>query len=883
MFVTALGLTALLLVALLLCVKPLGLYMAQVFEGRALLAMRLGGPLEARLYRVCGVDPAREMDWREYALALLKFNILGALALYLLQRCQAWLPLNPQKFSNLSPDSAFNTAVSFVTNTNWQGYSGETTMSYLTQMVGLTVQNFLSAATGLVIAIALIRGLARHGSATIGNAWVDVTRSTLYVLLPLSLVLAMVLVSQGVIQNLGNYRDVVTLEPLTYQVPQTDAAGNAATDSAGKPLQRSVTSTTQTLPMGPVASQESIKELGTNGGGFFNANSAHPFENPSALTNFLEMLAILLIPAALTYTFGRMVGDTRQGWAVLAAMALLFVTLLAVVLQAELAGNPLLAHLGVDQAGGNMEGKETRFGSAASALFAAVTTATSCGAVNGMHDSFTPLGGLVPLFQMQLGEVVFGGVGTGLYSMLIFAIVGVFIAGLMIGRTPEYLGKKIEAFEMKMSSIAILVMPLIVLTGTAIAVSTGPGRAAVGNPGAHGFSEILYAFSSAGNNNGSAFGGISANTPFYNVALGITMWLGRFWPIAAVLAVAGSLAAKKRIPPGEGTMPTHGVTFVVLLIGTVLLVGALTFVPALALGPIVEHLMLWARGGRMNRRSAALFDRSLLKPACLDALTKLSPRVQWRNPVMFVVYVGSLLTTGLWLRALAGHGEAPAWFIFNVALWLWFTVLFANFAESLAEGRSKAQAAALRGLKQTVWAKKLADPSRHERISSVRADELRRGDVVLIEAGDHIPADGDVIQGAASVDESAITGESAPVIRESGGDFSAVTGGTRVLSDWIIVQVSVNPGETFLDRMIAMVENARRQKTPNEIALTILLVALTLVFLLATATLLPYSLYSVAVTGSGSPISITALIALLDVPDPDHHRRNCFRPSVSPA
>jgi K+-transporting ATPase ATPase A chain len=602
MFVTALGLTALLLLALLLCVRPLGLYMARVFEGRALFAMRLGAPLEARLYRMCGVDPAREMDWREYALALLKFNIFGALALYGLQRCQAWLPLNPQKFSNLSPDSAFNTAVSFVTNTNWQGYSGESAMSYLTQMAGLTVQNFLSAATGLVIAIALIRGLARHGSATIGNAWVDVTRSTLYILLPLSVVLALVLVSQGVIQNLVAYRDVVTLEPLSYQVPQTDAAGNAATDPAGKPLQHSVTSTTQTLPMGPVASQESIKELGTNGGGFFNANSAHPFENPSALSNFLEMLAILVIPAALTYTFGRMVGDTRQGWAVLAAMGLLFAALLVVVVQAELAGNPLLAHLGVDQtagiaqSGGNMEGKETRFGSVASALFAAVTTATSCGAVNSMHDSFTPLGGLVPLFQMQLGEVVFGGVGTGLYSMLIFAIVGVFIAGLMIGRTPEYLGKKIEAFEMKMSSIAILVMPLIVLTGTAIAVSTEPGRAAVGNPGAHGFSEILYAFSSAGNNNGSAFGGISANTPFYNVALAITMWLGRFWPIAAVLAVAGSLAAKKRIPPGEGTMPTHGFTFVVLLIGTVLLVGALTFVPALALGPIVEHLMLWHAG-----------------------------------------------------------------------------------------------------------------------------------------------------------------------------------------------------------------------------------------------------------------------------------------------
>ena len=588
---SAATLIALFLLALIACVKPLGLYMANLFEGRPIWPLRAGAAIERRLYRLCGVDPTVEMGWKHYAIALLVFNALGALTVYALQRCQAWLPLNPQRFPNLSPDSAFNTAVSFVTNTNWQAYSGESAMSYLTQMAGLTVQNFLSAASGIVVAVALIRGLARHSSATIGNLWVDVTRATLYVLLPLALLLALGLVSQGVIQNFSSYRDVTTLEPLTYQ--------EAGTDAAGKPVQESRTTRTQTLPMGPVASQESIKELGTNGGGFFNANSAHPFENPTALTNFIEMLAILVIPAALTYTFGRMVGDTRQGWAVLAAMAILFVALLAVVVHSESQGNPLVARLGVDQgasltqSGGNMEGKETRFGIAASALFAAVTTATSCGAVNSMHDSFTPLGGFVPLFQMQLGEVVFGGVGTGLYSMLIFAIVGVFIAGLMIGRTPEYLGKKIEAFEMKMSSIAILVMPFIVLTGTALAVSIDAGRAGVANPGAHGFSEILYAFSSAGNNNGSAFAGISANTPFYNVALALTMWLGRFWPIMAVLAVAGSLAAKKRIPVSDGTMPTHGVTFVILLIGTVLLVGALTFVPALALGPIVEHLMLW--------------------------------------------------------------------------------------------------------------------------------------------------------------------------------------------------------------------------------------------------------------------------------------------------
>jgi potassium-transporting ATPase potassium-binding subunit len=588
------------LLLVLAAAKPLGLYMANVFDGRAVWPVRVGAPLERAIYRLCGVAPTREMGWKEYAVGLLLFNALGALALYLLQRCQLWLPLNPQQFTNLSADSAFNTAVSFITNTNWQGYSGESAMSYLTQMAGLAVQNFLSAASGIVVAIVLIRGLARHSVQTVGNVWADLTRSTLYVLLPLALVLALALVSQGVIQNFSPYREVTTLEPLTYQQPKTDGAGNPLKDAAGNPVMETLAIHAQTLPMGPIASQESIKELGTNGGGFVNANSAHPYENPTAIANLLEMLAILIVPAALTYTFGRMVGDTRQGWAVLAAMVILFVSLLSIAAYNEQRGNPLLPALGVDQAasasqsGGNMEGKETRFGIAASALFATVTTATSCGATNSLHDSFTPLGGFVPLFQMQLGEVVFGGVGTGLYSMLIFAIVGVFIAGLMIGRTPEYLGKKIEAFEMKMSSIAILVMPFIVLTGTAIAVSVDAGRAAVGNPGAHGFSEILYAFSSAGNNNGSAFAGISANTPFYNVALALTMWLGRFWPIVAVLAVAGSLAAKKRIPVSDGTMPTHGPTFVVLLIGTVLLVGALTFVPALALGPIVEHVMLWS-------------------------------------------------------------------------------------------------------------------------------------------------------------------------------------------------------------------------------------------------------------------------------------------------
>jgi K+-transporting ATPase ATPase A chain len=472
-------------------------------------------------------------------------------------------------------------------------------MSYLTQMAGLAVQNFLSAATGIAVVVALIRGFARHTARSIGNFWTDVTRATLYILLPLSTLLAILLVGQGVVQNFSAYKDVPTVETLAYQAPKTDAAGTPLKDAAGNPVLENLTTQKQTLPMGPVASQEAIKLLGTNGGGFTNANSAHPYENPTPLSNLLEMLAMVLIPAALTYTFGKMVGDTRQGWAVLAAMLILFVGLVSLVGHSEQVGNPRIAALGVDQAaslqqsGGNMEGKETRFGIGASALFTTIATGTSTGAVNSAHDSLTPLGGFVPLFNMQLGEVVLGGVGTGLYSMLIFAIIGVFIAGLMIGRTPEYLGKKIEAFEMKMSSVAILVMPFIVLLGTAIAVSVADGKAGVANPGAHGFSEILYAFTSAGNNNGSAFAGISANTPFYNTALGLVMWLGRFWPIAAVLAVAGSLAAKKRVPVTAGTMLTYGPTFIILLIGTVLLVGALTFVPALALGPILEHIVMW--------------------------------------------------------------------------------------------------------------------------------------------------------------------------------------------------------------------------------------------------------------------------------------------------
>jgi K+-transporting ATPase ATPase A chain len=583
-------LLGLFLVVLLLTVKPMGTYIANVMEGR----FRLAGKIESPIYRLCGIRQDEEMGWLKYAFAILLFNALGVFVVYALQRLQADLPLNPQALANISPDSAFNTALSFVTNTNWQGYGGESTMSYLTQMLALAVQNFLSAATGIVVVIALIRGFARHSAKTVGNAWVDLTRITLHVLLPISVVYAVFLTSQGVIQNFDAYKEVTTLEVTSFETPKLDAAGQALKDDQGAIVTEPAQTQSQTLAMGPVASQEAIKMLGTNGGGFMNANSAHPYENPTPLTNFIQMLSIFLIPAALCFTFGRMVGDTRQGWAVLAAMTIMFVVLAYAAMHFEQQANPLLTQLGVDASTGNMEGKETRFGIAESGLFATITTLASCGAVNAMHDSFTPLGGMVPLVDMQLGEVVFGGVGTGLYGMLVFAIMAVFIAGLMIGRTPEYLGKKIEAFEMKMVSIAILVTPLLVLVGTAIAVMAADGRAGIANPGAHGFSEILYAFTSAANNNGSAFAGLSANTPFYNVMLGIAMWFGRFGVIVPVLALAGSLAAKKRIAVGAGTLPTHGPLFVTLLIGTVLLVGLLNYVPALALGPVIEHLVLWA-------------------------------------------------------------------------------------------------------------------------------------------------------------------------------------------------------------------------------------------------------------------------------------------------
>ena len=585
---------------LLLLAWPLGQWLAAVAEGQLPRWMAPFAAAERGLYRLAGIDPAAGMGWRQYAIALVVFNFLGVIAVYALQRLQGVLPLNPQGLAGVGADSSFNTAISFVTNTNWQGYGGEATMSTLTQMLALAVQNFLSAATGIVVAVALVRGFAARSASSIGNFWVDITRVTAYVLLPLSLLFALFLVSQGVIQNFSPYQEVTTLDTTTYQQPKTGLDGQPLKDDKGAPVMEDVETDKQTLAMGPVASQEAIKMLGTNGGGFFNANSAHPYENPTALTNFVQMLAIFLIPAALVFMFGHRVGDARQGWAVLAAITAIFVVAVVVVIAQEQQGNPLLAALGADQTasatqpGGNMEGKEARFGIAATGLFAAITTAASCGAVIGMHDSFTPLGGAVPLVLMQLGEVVFGGVGTGLYGMLVFAILAVFIAGLMIGRTPEYLGKKIETYEMKMVSVAILVTPILVLAGTAVAVLADAGKVGIANPGAHGYSEILYAFTSAGNNNGSAFAGLSANTPFYNTMLAVAMWFGRFGVIVPVLAIAGSLAAKKRMAVTGGTLPTHGPLFVVLLIVTVLLVGLLNYVPALALGPVVEHLMLWS-------------------------------------------------------------------------------------------------------------------------------------------------------------------------------------------------------------------------------------------------------------------------------------------------
>lgn len=572
---------ALFLALLVALAAPLGAYMARVYAGDARIAARVFGPVERLIYRLSGVDADEAMSFRRYAGAALLVNFAGALFVYALQRFQGVLPLNPAQLGPVPAELSFNTAVSFATNTNWQAYGGETTLSYLTQMLGLTAQNFVSAATGMAVLAALVRGFVGRTTENLGSFWVDLTRSTLYVLLPLSVLLALALVSQGVVQTLHGPASARLLAPLVGD------HGSVITE--------------QTLALGPAASQLAIKQLGTNGGGFFNANSAHPFENPTPLSNLLEMLSILLIPAALCLTFGRLVKDRRQGWALFAAMTLVFVPLLVLTVFAEQSPSPMFAHLGVDQAasalqaGGNMEGKETRFGVVDSALWATATTAASNGSVNAMHDSFTPLGGLVPMVLIQLGEVIFGGVGSGLYGMLVYAIIAVFIAGLMVGRTPEYLGKKIEAYEMKMAALVVLVPSSAVLVATAIASVHPAGTAPLGNPGAHGFSEILYAFSSAANNNGSAFGGLAANGVFYTISTGICMLIGRYWVIVPVLAIAGSLGKKKLVPTTAGTLPTHTPLFVVLLVGTLVLVGALTFIPALALGPIVEHLALHMR------------------------------------------------------------------------------------------------------------------------------------------------------------------------------------------------------------------------------------------------------------------------------------------------
>jgi potassium-transporting ATPase potassium-binding subunit len=566
------------IVVLMLLVKPLGLFMAKVYQGKKTFLTPIIAPVERLAYRLAGIHPEEEMDWKIYTTAVLLFSLVGFVFLYLLQRLQGYLPLNPAGMGAVSPDSALNTAVSFITNTNWQDYGGEITLSYLTQMLGLTVQNFVSAATGMAILIAFIRSLIRHNTRNLGNFWVDLTRSTLYILIPLSIILALVLVSQGVVQTFAPNPSAALIQPIAGQNNQTI--------------------TTQTIAVGPAASQIAIKQLGTNGGGFFNVNSAHPFENPTPVSDFLEMLSILLIPAALCYTFGKMVGDTRQGWAILTAMMLVFVILLGVAVWAEQGGNPAFAKLGVDQTasaiqpGGNMEGKELRFGPVNSAIWATATTAASNGSVNSMHDSYTPLGGLVALTMMMFGEVIFGGVGSGLYGMLIFVIVAVFVAGLMVGRTPEYLGKKIEAYEMKMASLLILIMPLTVLGLTAVAVSLSAGQSSVLNPGPHGFSEILYAFASQGNNNGSAFAGLSVNTVFYNLTGALAMLISRFWLAVPTLALAGSLVQKKKVPAGSGTLSTTSALFIAWLIGVIVLVGALNFVPALALGPVIEHIMM---------------------------------------------------------------------------------------------------------------------------------------------------------------------------------------------------------------------------------------------------------------------------------------------------
>ena len=801
---------------------------------------------------------------------MLIFSLVGMLLTYVILRLQHLLPLNPQGFGAVAGDLAFNTAASFTTNTNWQNYGGETTLSYLSQMVALAFHNFVSAAAGIAIAAALVRGIARDKAATLGNFWIDLTRSCLYLLLPICLVFAVFLVSQGMIQNFSAYQTAKVLDPYTTQVAKKDAGGQEVKDAKGNPVMEDVKVETQTIPQGPVASQVAIKMLGTNGGGFFNANAAHPFENPTPLSNFLQMLSIFVIPARPDLLPGPDGEKTRSTAGRCGPPCFCCSWGGADLLVGGGHGNPRLTALGVDPSDGNMEGKEVRFGIFNSALFATVTTDASCGAVNSMHDSFTPLGGLVPLFNIQLGEVIFGGVGAGLYGMLVFVVLAVFLAGLMVGRTPEYLGKKIESFDVKVAALAILV-PIVLSAGLhRLGASSQWGVKALNNAGPHGFSEMLYAFTSCIGNNGSAFAGLSANTPWYNLTLGLAMLIGRFFAHRAGAGPGRQPGAQEDRAPERRQFPgfrphvrsaahrhradRRGVDF---LPGNQSRPHCGTLLDD-ELQQIVLRIMTMA--AKVKARS--LFDKTILIPAIWDSFRKLDPRLMVRNPVMFVTMVGAVVTTAkLFYTPL--HGGSLGFFL-QIALWLWFTVLFANFAEAMAEGRGKAQAATLRKARtQTMANRRL----RNGAIETIPAESLRKDDIFVVKAGEPIPADGEVIEGAATVDESAITGESAPVIREAGGDRSAVTGGTRVLSDEIVVRVTANPGESFMDRMIALIEGASRQKTPNEIALTILLAALTIIFLVVIVTLKPFGAYAgggLLRAGAGRPAGL---------PDSHHHRR----------
>ena len=812
-------------------------------------------PVERLLYRVTGVDENHEMRWTEYAIAMLLFSVVSMLVLYLIQRIQGVLPFNPQNFAAVGPEHlAFNTAASFTTNTNWQAYSGETTMSYFTQMAGLAYHNFVSAAIGIALAIAFIRGIARRQMQTIGNFWVDMVRCCLWVLLPFCVVGALVLVSQGVVQNLKPYDTVKLVEP--QQVQRVSADGKPVVDASGKPVMDTVA--TQTIAQGPVASQEIIKEWGTNGGGFFNANSAHPFENPTPLTNLFEMFCIFAIGSGLTYTLGRMTGSPAHGWAVWAAMAILFLVGVTVAYWAEARGNPLYPssvaqHVSATQSGGNMEGKEVRFGIANSALFATVTTDASCGAINGWHDSFTPLGGMVPLVNIMLSEVIFGGVGAGMYGILIYIVLAVFIAGLMVGRTPEYLGKKIEAYDVKMAMLVSLVFPLVILTLTGISSVKGFGTSSITNPGPHGLSQILYAFVSAAGNNGSAFGGLTVNTLWYDAATGITMLVGRFFMIIPMLAIAGNLAQKKYVPPSLGTFPGH---------------HAAVHVPADRRDSDRGRADIFpgAEPGADSGAPADVCGQDFLRKYGKPSQIGLGSEAGSQCGVEFAAQTQSTKHDGQPRHVrrrnrqrdhdrAAGHSSArglPLQSSDHALAVVHRPVRQLRRGDGRGPRQGAGRNAAPRPLRNHGQPYRLRRKDRADR----KRQTPRRGPG-FVSAGELIPGDGEIVEGVASVDESAITGESAPVIREAGGDRSAVTGGTRVLSDQIKVKITSNPGETFLDRMIALVEGAARQKTPNEIALNILLAGLTIIFLLAVVTLQPFAIYS------GAPQTVFVLVSLL--------------------